>query len=347
MVSCDFLRAGLVVLIPLFFLQRESMLPIYITIFLVFCVGRFFVPAKLAIVPDLVSGEQLFLANSMVHTTGMAAAVVGFGLSGILIEKIGVRYGFYLDSLSFFISAALIFLIAKDISRRQQVARESLTQMRKEFVETIRRSVAGEIKEGILYIAKHPQVRFIVDMLFVLWAALGAVYVVSIVFIQEQLSSITKDLGLLAMFLGAGLLGGTLLYGRLGHRFSAVKAIFASLALSGGFLILFALGLRHYPSFWLAAGLTLLLGIGVSPIMVASNTLVHQVADNHMRGRTFSALEIVMHLAFLLAMFVSASLAEVFGKANVLVGVGLLIGLIGMVGSINTRWLYYEYSPAS
>jgi hypothetical protein len=39
-------------------------------------------------------------------------------------------------------------------------------------------------------------------MIFILFSAAGAIYVVIIVFVQETFNSVTKDLGLLAVFLG-------------------------------------------------------------------------------------------------------------------------------------------------
>ncbi|MBU0709313.1 MAG: MFS transporter, partial [Candidatus Omnitrophica bacterium] len=111
MYICDFLRAVLVVLIPLFLFYSKNMVPVYLIVFLAFSIGRFFVPAKLAIVPDLIEQKDLLIANSLVNTTGMIAAIVGFGVSGVLVEWVGAKFGFYLDALSFFVSGALVFFI--------------------------------------------------------------------------------------------------------------------------------------------------------------------------------------------------------------------------------------------
>jgi hypothetical protein len=72
----------------------------------------------------------------------------------------------------------------------------------------------------------------------------------------------------------------------------------------------------------------------LSPIMIASNTLVHKLSDNAMMGRVFSSLEVVMHFGFLLAMFISASLAEFLGRFWILIGVGLIVVLFGIFGLI-------------
>ena len=77
MIFCDLLRFALVIFIALFLVRLQSLWPIYLVIFLSFSASRFFVPAKLAIIPDLVSSEKLLLANSLASTTAMIALVRG------------------------------------------------------------------------------------------------------------------------------------------------------------------------------------------------------------------------------------------------------------------------------
>jgi MFS family permease len=133
-----------------------------------------------------------------------------------------------------------------------------------------------------------------------------------------------------------------LAYGRFGQRIAHYKVIFVSLVLSGIMLDIFALGIYNYPNFALAALLALCLGVIIAPIMIASNTIIHNVSDNDMLGKIFSSLEIVMHLGFLLFMFVSSMLAERFSHLLILVIVGGLLSLLGLVNLFfnrRARWL--------
>ena len=338
MYVCDFLRAILVFTIPFFLFYAKNLTPIYLIIFVVFCLGRFYVPAKMSIIPYLVEDKDLLLANSLVNTTGMIAAVIGFGIGGIIVEWFGAKSGFYLDALSFLISAAFIF----SISRCARCAPLKISKVGKEIAEVITKSVLAEVKDGILYFIRNKDIRFISGIIFTLWSALGAVYVVLIVFVQKTLHSATKDLGLLIMFLGAGLFLGSLIYGRFGQRLSHYKTIFSSLLASGLMLIFFAIAIQKYQDFFVAAALSFSLGLVVSPIMIASNTIIHNASANNMMGKIFSSLEIVMHLAFLLFMFVSSILAEKFSHGLVLVIVGCIFSAVGFFSLIYNRkiaWL--------
>ena len=294
-------------------------------------------PAKLSIIPDLVDTKDLLIANSLVNITGMIAAILGFGISGVLVEWLGAKSGFYLDALSFLVSGVLIFLITK-----RSNASMNLKKVSQEIVDVIKKSVVQEIKDGVLYFVNNKDIRFTAGVTFIVWSALGAIYVILIVFVQKTLHSATKDLGLLVMFLGIGLFLGSLIYGRFGQRLSHYKTIFASLVLSGIMLIVFALTIHYYPYFLVAAMLSFLLGLLVSPIMIASNTIIHNVSENEMRGKIFSSMEIVMHVGFLLFMFISGLLAERFSHTLILVIVGCIFSSLGIINFFYHRkipWL--------
>lgn len=330
MYASDLLRMLLVLLIPVFLFHLKNLGVAYILVFLVFCVARFFLPAKLSILPELVEEKDLLIANSLVNVTGMIAFILGSGIGGVLVEQVGAERGFYLDALTFLVSAVLIFLI----TARSQ-AKVDLIKIGGEIVEVIKKSVIKEMKDGLVYLFTKQEIRLSAFVLFVLASALGMVSIVSIVFIQNTLHSATKDLGLLIMFLGTGLFVGTLVYGRFGSGLAHYKTIAFSLLLSGLMLIIFTLSVNRYPEFALAAGLAFLLGFFVSPLLTVINTIVHISSENEMRGKIFSSLEVVMHLGFLIFMYISSILAAHYSHVKILVATGILFCLLGV---LNLFW---------
>ncbi len=332
---CDLLRGLLVLSIPLVFLQRDSMVPIYIMVFLAFCLSRFYVPAKMSIVPDLVHRDHLLMANSLLTTTGMIAFVLGFAIGGFLVDRIGARGGLICDAVTFFISGILVFSIRQPFKLKNIPSK--ILQTGKEVIAIIRKSTIQEMKEGLRYLIRHKEIRFIIAMLFVLLAAAGAIYVVIIVFVQQSFQSVTKDLGILAFFLGVGLFLGVLIHGRWGHAIPWYKVIFLCLMSGGSVLILFATSVHHFPRLGMAMVLATLLGLMTGPVFIAANTVTHQVCDEQMRGKVFSALEIVIHSAFLIAMFISSYAAEYVERIWILTGVGTLLIGIGIFGLLKFR----------
>ncbi|MCX7926857.1 MAG: MFS transporter [Candidatus Omnitrophica bacterium] len=344
MYLADLIRAFFVFLIAAIFIE-QGLGWIYLAIFLIFSVGRFFVPAKMAIIPEIVSQQHLVIANSLVHTTGMIAAVVAFGISGIVVERLGPQGGFYLDALSFLFSAFCIFLLTTKTNSYIELSCLStdIVHALKDSV-MIKKSVLRDIKEGLIYFLNNQKLLITAIIIFFLWSAVGSIYAVIIVFIQKTLGSATKDLGLLIMFLGSGLFGGSLMYGRMGQNLCPYKTIFYSLITSGIMLVVFTLIVASTRSFAWAGILAVLLGVIVSPIMIATNTIVHVVSDKNMLGKTFSSLEIIIHLGFIICMFVSSILAERITAQNILITTGIITTLIGTIQLIifnKKRWLLF------
>jgi len=87
-------------------------------------------------------------------------------------------------------------------------------------------------------------------------------------------------------------------------------------------------------------GLSLILGFVIGPIFIASNTMVHLICHDDMRGKVFSALEIVIHFAFLVAMLISSWLSEYIARTWILVAVSVIFVLVGIIG-----WTRIEKRP--
>lgn len=332
MYTCDFIRALLILSIPVFLFYAKNTIVAYVLVFLVFCIGRFFVLAKLSIIPSIVEEKDLLMANSLVNITGMIAAVLGFGISGVVVELLGAEKGFYLDAVSFFVSGGLIYFIAK-----KPEASIDIIKFGEEIVDVIRKSVIEEIKEGVMYFTQKKDIGMTANILFSLSSALGVASVVLIAFVQNTLGSATKDLGFLIMFLGSGLFVGTLIYGRFGQKISQYKTIFASLFLTGIMVSAFAVVVGYHPYFKTAALFSFAVGLLFSPIMIAANTIIHKVSDTEMMGKIFNSLDMIMHLGFLIFMLISSLLAEMFPQQYILFFVGLYISCLGILSFVSNR----------
>ncbi|MFC1624376.1 MFS transporter [Candidatus Omnitrophota bacterium] len=325
MVFCDLARGCLVLFMPFMMAYFRSMVPVYILVFIIFSITRFFLPSKLSIIPDVVHKDKLLLANSLTSTTMMIATIVGFGLGGIIVALLGAKGGFYVDAVTYFISALMVSFVAlrfKD--KKSPTAREKLSLL-------IKKTVIGDIKEGLLYLKNNKDIRMVANTMFLVMAGAGSIYIIIIVFIQNTLGSSTEHLGYLAMFLGAGLFLGSLAYGKFGGRLKKKMVINIGLSLTGLIIVIFSILVKLYPSFFTAAILSVALGIFASPIVVSSNTLLHEVMVDKMRGRIFSSLEVIMHVAFLVFMVLTSLFAEWMSKALLLIIIGATFSIIGFV----------------
>jgi MFS family permease len=329
MVISDILRGALVLSIPVF-IKANQILLVYLAIFLTFSISRFFIPSKMALIPELVPKDKLLVANALSDTTHMIGNVVGLVVAGVIVNIafIGAIGGFYIDSATFFISAGLIAMIAKQ--RFAGHVKEDIVVTGKAIENSFRRTIFSEIKEGLRYLTKYSDMRFVVYVFFLLMAGIGTISCVIIVFIQRAFGTSTRDLGFLGMFLVGGLFSGAVLYGKFCQTFPKRKAIRLSFTASGIAIILFTVVVNRYPNLLLGGALVGLLGLTISPIMVTTNTLAHETMAEEIRGRIFSSLEAVIHLAFLVFMFVAAYAAKYIDRFWIIIAVGAVYFICGV-----------------
>ena len=318
----DLLRGFFILLIPLFFLKFKSFVAVYVLIFLSFSAGRFFIPAKMAFIPEVSKKEDVFLANSLISITATIAAVIGFGLGGIIVEKWGVTTAFSLDAATFFVSSLAVFFIT--VKGKGAFKVDDIIHLGKEVVSEVKRSFIWEFREGIKYILKSHETKYAFKMFLFLFSYIGGLYVVFIRFIQEALSSLTTGLGFVTVSLGSGIFLGSLVYGRIAHKFSVKKIISLSLLFISLYIIFFVVSLRAYPRTIYAIFLAFGLGLITSPIFVGINALIHKESDKKVLGRIFSGLEFTSHLGFLVSMFICAALADIFNPFTIIVSLGII-----------------------
>ncbi|MFC1577169.1 MFS transporter [Candidatus Omnitrophota bacterium] len=336
MVISDILRGFLVLLIPVFIFMNQILL-VYLAVFLLYSVTRFFIPSRMAFIPELVTRDKLLSANSLANTTRMIGNAVGLVVAGFIvnIKFIGAVGGFYIDSFTFFFSAALIAMIVSKTAINRM--RNNLMAAGSALGHSIRKSVFAEIKEGIRYLAMNRDTRVVAGVFFLFMGWLGAVYCVLVVFIQEMFGSATKDLAFFGMFLMTGLFLGTILFGKFGQKLSKKKSSFWSFVATGCMIMLFTVCVKNYPHRVAEFVLSFLLGLAASPVTVCVNTMVHEVVPDVAWGRVFSSLEAAGHLAFLACMFSASLMSKFIDRGLILIASGAVFAACGAAGIVLER----------
>ncbi|UPM52837.1 MFS transporter [Gottfriedia acidiceleris] len=150
MVLSDIVRAGLFVLLAL----ANTLWMVYICLFTIGLFSAVFNPAKNGKLKELVSNEEIKSAMSITTMIDSATKIFGPILSGILVSAAGTTPVFYINSVSFIISAILIFWLPKVA---QQIKEEKVKNKAKSSYKT-------EFMEGVSFIKSNSQI--LVGMLF-------------------------------------------------------------------------------------------------------------------------------------------------------------------------------------
>jgi len=333
MFASDFLRGVIILALALFFLKFKTLIPVYIIIFLASSAGRFFIPAKMALMPRLVEGKDIYMANSLTSITANVAAIFGLGFGGIIVEKWGPRGGFLIDAFTFFASSLLVLSIRHREKVHKIKIKKEIIALGKDIARQ-EKSLFYEFKEGIKYILSSRDTVFSIKTFFILFSFLGSLYAVFIAFVQASLHTATKDLGFLAIWLGLGLFLGSLAYGRIAHKFSPTRSINFMLVVEALLLAGFAFMLKARPSGFYSCIFSFLLGAFASPILIGANSLIHNASNKNFWGRIFSSMEVVMHFSFLVFMFIASFLADRIGYFTVIISAAIILFVFAVVSLI-------------
>jgi MFS family permease len=241
MIASDLLRA-LVLLSLLFVHSAGDIWIIYICCFLYASISMFFTPARSAIVPTLVSEDQLLAANALSAFSDSLPRFVGPVLGGALLSLTGGLTSVALvDSASFLVSAVSIFLIV--LPHTEKTASSSPPAPISE--RKARVSFWNAWTDGFHLIGHNLLILSIFLFMGLTVLADGLLRVAFVPFTKEMLHANAFYYSWLTTAQGAGGALGGLLIARLRKTFSPSHLLSAGLLSTG----LFALFMFNLPSF--------------------------------------------------------------------------------------------------
>jgi len=325
MIVADLVRAALV-LGGLLVRDAQTIWILYVVGFTVSVASRLFFPARAALIPALVSDEELLAANGLSQLTETASLLAGPALAGFMIAWFGEGVAFVVDSASFLVSAVAIWSIGAVAAPARAASEQTV------------RAVWSELVDGLRFLFGHPILRGTVLSLSVVHLGIGAINVLWVPLLSRNYGVGPEGMGIVDSLQGVGMALGALTVGWLAARFSKTRIGVASLVIIG--LMLGLTGIA--PSFVYIMGFTFVLGLALAPVEATLTTLMQQSTPDHSRGRVSSAFGTFGSLAGIVSMAVAGGAAELVGIPVVYLVCGALVVLAGLLFGV----LVKEPEPA-
>jgi MFS family permease len=335
MLATDILR-GLTVLLLL--LARTPQ-----TIFLVFGVGfvesslsSLFRPAREAALPGIVIEEQLLSANSLFQSAIFLMRLLGPAIGGALVGTAGAGPAFVLDALTFFVSALAITAMRLPPMKRSGGDGSPSTGPFDGLRTPLRTGVAGvyrELAAGLRVIRDNRVLSSVLVVWCLLMFSAGAIVALLVVFVEEALHAPGSYYGYLLSLQGLGMLVGAVATGSLGDRYRPTNLFKVGLLIFGPLFLAAA----NAPNVAWAGGLVFLMGITMSGIAIADQTIFQQQAPETYRGRILSGNDAATALATLVGVALAGVVADQVGIRLIFDGAAMLSILAALVAVVLLR----------
>ena len=322
MIAADLCRFLVVAVIP--FLATAGLAWVYAATFLLTTATLFFRPAKDAIIPSIVPEDALMRANSLSEASENATDVLGFplagamvgGLTAVVAGDLGLELVFYLDALTYALSALMVY--------RMAVA----TEARAGLPGTVFRGLLAGVAEGLRHLRSNTPVLTNTALMAVAAVFSLGTFTLAYGYATEVTHTGALGYSVLEAAVGLGAVLGGLAVGRWGERFSTGPLILVGIVVTGladGSLALFA-------NLWLAVAAQATAGAGHMLLLIPSVTLVQRLIPEEFLGRVFGARGILFSLAIIAANALMGVGAEYLGVRPMWGITGASLVLVGLVG---------------
>ncbi|MEO8562645.1 MAG: MFS transporter [bacterium] len=272
------------------------------------CISSIEIPARQAMMIDLVGRDDLPDAIALNSSGFNLARVVGPGLAAATIARLGIAWCFFLNAASFVAVLAAVLMM----------------HLPKWTADANRTSPWQGVVQVVRYMRDTPDVRALMSMVTV-YSILGApVLALMPVVAKEMFRLDAGGYGLLLSYLGIGGLCGALGLAAIGHRVSRTRLLASASMAWPTLLILFSLTNRP----WVGYALLLLVGCTMILNGAISNGLLQSIVPDALRGRIMAAYGlVVVGLAQVVGAFSGGIVAHALGVATAIrVAAVLMLG---------------------
>ena len=334
MIAADLLRAVLVFLIPV--LLPLNIAWLYVIVALSSAVGQFFEPAHASVLPEVATDAELAAANSLMAISSIGSTTIGFAASGLIAARFPIEWAFYLDALSFVVSAGFILFIR--VAHPGPTLSESKRKSKGERTGVA--TVARNLRTGLRFLIDTTILRSLLIVLAPIFIIFGLQNTLFLPFALRALGATEFEFGLQQAAESVSIAAGSLLLARLADRLREGQW----LAISYVGMALAAIAYSQSSAVPAAVFLVGLSGFLNAPSYIGRQLIIQRNTPRDMRGRVNSVFFVTRDVMLMIGMAL-AGLADVidvrtlfFVSSLVLLGVGALVLVLPGLGQPAAEW---------
>ena len=310
MVGADLLR---LVLAAVLALAHDDVVVVYALAFGLSAGSVFFNPAAGSLLPTLVGDDELVAANSGIWSAAVLVQVALAPLAGLLAVTAGFGWAFAINAASFGLSA--LFLRGL---RATEAAPRPVTSS----------GLWTEGRQALGLLGRDRLLRALAVAQALAALSTGATSALLVVLAVRHLDATGGGYGLMLAGIAVGAFLGPLLLTRRRSPASRPRIVFAAFGVRG----LVDLVLAGVTALWAAVAALVVYGLGTSTGSVTFATLLQSHVPAEVRGRVFSAFDLIWQSMRLVSVLLGGLLADAVGIRAVFSVAGALLLAAALTG---------------
>lgn len=314
MVSADVFR---MILAGVLVVWHEELILVYAVAFGLSAGSVFFNPAANSVLPSLVKDEELVAANSGIWSAAVLSQVIVAPVAGLVAVTAGFGWAFALNMVSYAISGLML--------RGLRVVEEPAP-----ITST---SLWRQGAESLTLLWRDDELRALGFAQGLAALSAGATSALLVVLAQDQLDVGGRGYGVMIAAIGIGAFLGPLLLTRLADRVPAPIVIYGGFGVRGVVDVVLA-AVTALP---VALGTLVVYGLGTSTGSVSFSSFVQSRVASRLRGRVFSAFDVIWQSMRLLSLLIGGLLADALGIQAVFYLGGVLLLAASLAGLMPRR----------
>ncbi|HKT22112.1 MAG TPA: MFS transporter [Nitrososphaerales archaeon] len=286
-------------------------------VLLLYSGAQFYRAASNAIIPSIVSRENLGAANGLFSLSQSFNQLLGYTVGGIVILALGPVVPITYDSLTFFVAAGLLMMVAKPYGRPRVDA----------AIPVAKSSFARDFREGMGFIRRS---RIFLQLIFfgLVINSFGSAFTALLApYAKFWVHGDASTYGFLSAAFALGLIVGSVVVGRVNFRSYVGRLLFFGVVAFGALLALAGL-VTTIP---VALALFAAMGAILAVVNVPINALVQTQVPNEMLGRAGTALTASLTAAQPVASILAGVLAAFFSIGSVIIASGVAVAATAVV----------------
>lgn len=306
----------------------------YLVTFIFGIAGQFFAPAQGAMIPMLVSRQQLVHANGLFNLTFTAAQLLGFATLGpLLVKLLGVDALFGVTLVAFLFCAGLVMTLPTAPPKPALTVTADVPVNR----------MWNDIKAGLVFILQDQLLMRAIGYLtlaattFLMLAALGPEFITSVIGLAKE------DVVYVVLPAGLGVVFGVGMVNRILKRIERAELVDGALTVAGFALFCMVLTKPLLNLLWVngdapqrsvvtvVATFGFLLGMCNAFVLVPSQTMLQERSHEHVRARVYATFFTISNTVAFVPIFFAAAMADLFGVSQVLIVIAALVMTIGLM----------------